>query len=182
MPEVHGRIDALLGRTVFEFKSDLRKERNDAERKLPDYLSQREIETGEHFVGIATDGAVFIPYELRDGKLRRLADYSTTVERPRELLSWLSSAVAVSAELDPTPETVRRELGRESLAWQVAEQDLKALWEEVREHADARLKRDLWSRLLERVYGSPVGADPLFSAYLSFHYRQDYGNARHRSA
>ena len=117
VPEVHGRIDALLGRTVLEFKSDSRRERNDAERKLLDYLSQRESETGERFVGIATDGAVFIPYELRDGKLRRLADYSTTVERPRELLSWLSSAVAVSAELDPTPETVRRELGRESLAW-----------------------------------------------------------------
>ncbi len=29
-PEVHGRIDALLGRTVFELKSDLRRERMDA--------------------------------------------------------------------------------------------------------------------------------------------------------
>ena len=30
-PEVRGRIDALLGRTVFELKSDLRRERADAE-------------------------------------------------------------------------------------------------------------------------------------------------------
>jgi len=37
VPEVHGRIDALLGRTLFEFKSDLRREQRDAESKLPGY-------------------------------------------------------------------------------------------------------------------------------------------------
>ena len=31
IPEVRGWIDALLGRTVVEFKSDLRRERDDAE-------------------------------------------------------------------------------------------------------------------------------------------------------
>ena len=83
VPEVNGRIDALLGRTVLEFKSDLRRERNDAERKLPDYLSQREIETGEHFVGIATDGAVFIPYELRGGRRWRGLDTPTRMRSSR---------------------------------------------------------------------------------------------------
>ncbi|MFC1893500.1 hypothetical protein ACFLYR_05670 [Chloroflexota bacterium] len=53
VPEVHGRIDALLGRTLFEFKSDLRRENRDVEHKMPDYLSQREADTGEHFIGIA---------------------------------------------------------------------------------------------------------------------------------
>ena len=33
VPEVNGRIDALLGRTVFELKSDLRRERRDAEKR-----------------------------------------------------------------------------------------------------------------------------------------------------
>ena len=55
-PEVRGRIDALLGRTVFEFKSDLRRERGDAEKGLARYLTEREGQTGEKFVGIATDG------------------------------------------------------------------------------------------------------------------------------
>ena len=31
LPEVNGRIDALLGRTVIEIKSDLRREQADAE-------------------------------------------------------------------------------------------------------------------------------------------------------
>ncbi|MBI2872968.1 MAG: N-6 DNA methylase [Chloroflexi bacterium] len=169
VPEVHGRIDALLGRTVFEFKSDLRRERRDAEGKLPDYLSQREAETGEHFVGIATDGAVFIPYELRAGKLRQFPSFAASVDKPRDLLAWLSSAVAVSADLEPTPETVRRELGRESLAWHVAREELTTLWQEIGGRPDVRLKRELWARLLERVYGSPVDADPLFfqHTYLS---------------
>ena len=67
-PEVRGRIDALLGRTVFELKSDLRRERRDAEDGLARYLAEREGQTGEKYVGIATDGAEFIAFFLRDGQ------------------------------------------------------------------------------------------------------------------
>ena len=59
VPEVRGRIDALLGRTVFEFKSDLRREGRDAEEQLARYLSDREAATGQRFIGIATDGRHF---------------------------------------------------------------------------------------------------------------------------
>src|SRR3990172_4421634 len=69
VPEVHGRIDALLGKTLFEFKTDLRREQRDAESQLPGYLSQRQTETGTHFVAVATDGATFHAYELRAGNL-----------------------------------------------------------------------------------------------------------------
>ena len=162
LPEVHGRVDALLGRTVFEFKSDLPRERRDAEEELTRYLGQREAETGEKFVGIATDGATFVPYELRDGKLRSFSPYTASAQDPRDLLAWLSSAVAVSAELDPTPDTVRRELGRESLAWQRARLALGTLWQELAINPDARLKRHLWAQHLERVYGSSVEEDALF--------------------
>jgi hypothetical protein len=56
VPEVRGRIDALIGRTVFEAKSDLDKEWDDVERRMPDYLADREREERQHFVGIASDG------------------------------------------------------------------------------------------------------------------------------
>ncbi|MBI4337997.1 MAG: N-6 DNA methylase [Chloroflexi bacterium] len=162
VPEVRGRIDALLGRTVFEFKSDLRHEKQDAERKLPDYLGQREAETGQHFVGIATDGATFLPYELRVGKLRQLPSFTASMDKPRDLLAWLSSAVAVSADLEPTPEVVSRELGRDSLAWHMVREELAGLWREIGPQPDVRLKRELWARLMERVYGSSVDEDALF--------------------
>ena len=72
VPEVHGRIDALLGRTVFEFKSDLQRDSGDAEEKLTRYVGDRQAETGERFVGIATDGATFAAYELRGQKVDSL--------------------------------------------------------------------------------------------------------------
>ena len=161
-PEVHGRIDALLGRTVFEFKSDLRRETGDAEEELARYLGEREAQTGERFVGIATDGASFVPYELRRGRLRRLPHFTTSTAAPRDVLDWLDAAVAVAADLLPTPEAVARELGRGSLAWQVAREELATIWTEVGEHPDVRLKRGLWSQLLERVYGASVDSDDLF--------------------
>ncbi len=162
LPEVRGRTDALLGRTVFEFKSDLRRETSEAEEELSRYLPDRERTTGERFVGIATDGASFVPYEIRDGELRRLAPYTPPVELARDLLVWLSAAVAVSADLRPDPETVRRELGKQSLAWHMAREELAKLWAGVNENPEARLKRELWAGLLERVYGASVDNDDLF--------------------
>jgi len=102
------------------------------------------------------------PTKLRSGNLRGLATYTASTDDPRGVLGWLAAAVAVSTDLPPDPETVRRELGKSSLAWLRARGDLASLWEQVMDHADVRLKRDLWARMLERVYGSPVDADDLF--------------------
>jgi SAM-dependent methyltransferase len=169
VPEVHGRIDALLGRTVFEFKSDLRREGPDAKEQLSRYLLDRETVTGERYVGVATDGAEFAPYELRRGSLRSLPQFASNVQQPRDLLVWLGASVAVSADLPPESEVVRRELGRDSLSWHRARKQLAEAWDEVAGIPDVRLKRELWARLLERVYGSSVDADDLFfqHTYLS---------------
>lgn len=56
VPEVKGRIDALIGRTIFEAKSCLDKEWSDVQRKMPDYLADREREEKQKFVGLASDG------------------------------------------------------------------------------------------------------------------------------
>jgi hypothetical protein len=162
MPEVRGRADALLGRTVLEYKRDLRVEFRDAEEELARYLSDREARTSERFVGIATDGAEFRPYELRRGMLIALSPFRSSRDRPEALLSWLSSAVALHPELPLDPETVRRELGRDSLAFEVAHSALADLWVEARERPDVQVKRALWASLLERVYGSTVDQDTLF--------------------
>ena len=162
VPEVRGRIDALLGRTVVEFKSDLRRERDDAEAQLTRYIDQRETESGERYVGIATDGVEFISYELRRGALRELAAYRTNPDAPRGVLTWLSAAVAAGEELDPDPETVVQELGRLSPAWQRSLGDLRDAWADGRAHPEALLKRQLWAQRLEQVYGAPVDSDDLF--------------------
>ena len=162
LPEVRGRLDALLGNTVFEFKRDLTREQRDAEEELSRYLAQRERETGERFIGIATDGARFSPYELRDSSLVGLRPFQTSVDDPHSLVTWLDAAVSVRPDLPPDPITVQRELGRESLAYQRARALLEGCWSAARGHPDAEVKRKLWDDLLEKVYGARVGADQLF--------------------
>lgn len=162
LPEVRGRADALLGQTVLEFKRDLRIETRDAEEELTRYLAERRSQSGLEFIGIATDGARFLTYELRHGNLVRLAEYVPSRDEPRELLVWLDSAVAIGSGLPPDPEVVRRELGRESIAYDRARAGLAEAWQEVVAHPDAALKRQLWAQLLQRVYGSDVDQDELF--------------------
>jgi hypothetical protein len=161
VPEVRGRMDALLGQTIFEFKRDLRRERADAEEELTRYLTDRERQTGLRFVGIATDGADFAPYELRRGRLVRLPGF-TTREHGSELLAWLDAAVSIQGDLVPTPELVRRELGRESVAYERARGRLEAFWGEAGQRPDVQLRRRLWADLLSRVYGRSVDDDSLF--------------------
>src|SRR5579864_3053629 len=74
VPEVHGRLDALIGRTVFEAKRNLDREWEDVERRMPDYLADREREEAQKFVGIASDGLKWVVFELQDGALRRVKE------------------------------------------------------------------------------------------------------------
>ena len=162
VPEVHGRIDALLGRTVFELKPDLNRERRDAEEGLTRYLTEREGQTGERYVGIATDGADFIAYFLKNDHVVEVDARRTDPSAPQELLAWLQGAVAVSDSLLPDPETITREFGRNSLAARRALDDLGRLWAALGATPEALLKRHLWENLLGLAYGAQVSDDALF--------------------
>jgi N-6 DNA Methylase len=162
VPEVRGRIDALLGRTVFEIKRDLARERTDAEAQLLRYLPQRELETGQRFTGIATDGSEFWVYIVREGKLAEIGHYRTNPDDARDLLRWLESVVVLTTEILPDVEGVRRELGRESIAYHRALEDIDAMWTAVATNPEANLKRDLWNRLLRVAYGGDIEAPRLF--------------------
>ena len=160
--EVRGRVDALVGRTVFEFKSNLRRERADAEEQLTRYLTEREAATRERYTGVATDGATFIVYDLQDGQLTMLQEFRTDAETPHGLLLRLSSVVVAAEEMPPEPDAIRAQLGRGSVAWIRARNDMRRMYAEVGGDPEVRTKRALWSQLLARVYGSPVDDDDLF--------------------
>ena len=161
-PEARGRIDALLGRTVFELKSDLRRERKDAEEGLARYLAQREGATGEKYVGVATDGAGFIAFFLGNDAVVEVGACETDPEASRDLLAWLRGVVAIGDGLLPDPHTIEREFGRESLTARRALDGLGELWDRIGRTAGGRLKRELWDRLLGLAYGTQVGDDALF--------------------
>lgn len=159
---VKGRIDTLFANTVFEWKSDLRRELDDVRRRLPDYLADVAQDTGRPPLGIATDGAAFIAYELRGADLVELRRFTLDPAKPDALLRWLEPAVSQRDDILPTPQAIRDELGRESLTWARAQRELAALWAALAAHPEAQLKRKLWDDLLAEVYGSRVGDDALF--------------------
>lgn len=162
LPEVRGRMDALFGDTVFEFKTDLKREGAEAERQLSRYLGQREKATGRRYLGIATDGAGFVAYQLDGRRLTRLDEHYVSSEDPRALLRWLDTAVSLRRDLLPEADIVRDELGRESLVYRRAILELRQIWADARQVPEAELKRLLWGRHLEFIYGTLVDADELF--------------------
>lgn len=162
VPEVRGRLDALIGRTVFEAKSDLDGEWRDVERRMPDYLADREREEGEHFVGIASDGQKWAVFELEAGKLIVVKRAVLDPEQPGIFLSWLDGALALKSSLPPDPLTIREQLGEDSTAYHLVNKQLRALWEKLKLDPVAALKRQLWADLLKLVYGREVESDELW--------------------
>jgi SAM-dependent methyltransferase len=160
--EARGRIDALLGRTVIEFKTNLARERRDAIEELSRYLPERERATGERFVGIVTDGSEWEAYELRGGEPFLLRHHKTDPHRGDELLAWLDGAVASRSEIDPDALNITAELGHQSIAFLRAKAILARAWAQVATHPTASLQRQLWSQLLTLVYGREVEDDDLW--------------------
>jgi SAM-dependent methyltransferase len=162
VPEAQGRIDAILGRTAFEVKSDLARERGDAEEQLSRYLPEREEATRSRFIGIATDGLDWRAYEWRGGELALLRTFRVEAARPERLLAWLDGAAAIRAELSTDALTLTNELGPESVAFRRAEADLRELWAKLGNKASVLLKRRLWQQLLRLVYGRDIENEALW--------------------
>lgn len=127
VPEVRGRLDALIGRTVFEAKRNLDQEWDDVVRRMPDYLADREQEAGERFVGIASDGLKWVVFERRGDQLQTLKETTLDPDKPESFLAWLDGAVALKNELSPDPVTVRLQLGQDSNAFHIANDGLRAI-------------------------------------------------------
>lgn len=159
-----GRIDTMWGATVIELKSDLRRELDDVIARLPVYLADAAARSRSPrpVTGLATDGATFIAYMLRDGTLNELARHTTDPDRPNELLAWLEPLLSDQPDLLPEPRAVAQAFGRTSLTFGRARQTLDTLWAALRDDPEIRLKRDLWDGLLREAYGEEVGEDALF--------------------
>ena len=162
VPVIRGRLDALIGRTVFEAKRSLDKEMDDVLRRMPDYLADREREEGQPFVGIASDGRKWIVFELVNGELIKAKETILDPAKGETFLAWLDGVLALKASLSPDALTVRAELGQDSVAYRRVDRDLRALWSRLRSHPAEALKRQLWGELLKLVYGREVEGDALW--------------------
>ena len=162
VPEVRGRLDALIGRTIFEAKRNLDQEWDDVVRRMPDYLADREREEGERFVGIASDGVKWVVFERSGGSLVKVKETTLDPDNADFFLAWLDGAIALKSALAPDPLTIQIELGQDSVAFRRASEKLGALWDRVKNDPAIALKRQLWAQLLKLVYGREVESDALF--------------------
>jgi SAM-dependent methyltransferase len=129
---------------------------------MPDYLANREAEIGEPFVGIASDGRKWVVMALDQGALVTIKETILDPEKPATFIAWLDGALALKVSLPSDPETVRIELGADSVAFHAADAALRALWERLKAEPAALLKRQLWAQLLKIVYGRDVENDALW--------------------
>ncbi len=162
VPEVKGRLDALIGRTIFEAKQNLDQEWGDIERRMPDYLADREKAEGRRFVGIASDGLKWVIFERREDKLEKVKGRSLDPENGEQFLAWLDGTMALRTEIPPDPLNVRVQLGQDSEAYRHARDMMAAAWGKLSGRPAVVLKRQLWSQLLKLVYGREIESDELF--------------------
>ena len=94
------RIDVEVGSTVVEVKRDLRRGKVKAEavEQLAGYVERRAEQTGRRYVGVLTDGADWICYNLVQGELQEVSHLKVTEGKADldRLVVWLEGVLATA--------------------------------------------------------------------------------------
>ncbi|MCC6151418.1 MAG: N-6 DNA methylase [Planctomycetes bacterium] len=170
-----GRIDALVGHVIMEFKVSLASGRATAKKELRQYavglcraLKLEDIP----FVGIATDGLVFERYLLSLPAGKKLSEENIEValadtlelkpnENSAEEFYWfLHRNLMQQGDRVPTPHSFVREFGPAGPVFGAAKRALEAAYALVENEPDVQLARSQWSKYLQYSYGSKVGEGP----------------------
>lgn len=161
------RIDVEVGSTVIEVKRDLRRDRvkREAEEQLAGYVEHRMNQTGLRYVGVLTDGAAWVCYDLISDQLREvssitLAEGQADLDR---LVVWLEGVLATAQNITPSAHNIEAHLGAGSSAYALDRATLSALYDRHRKSPTVKMKRTLWSRLLTSALGTQFeDTDSLF--------------------
>lgn len=153
------RIDVEVGFTVIEVKKDLRSESvaAAARTQLTGYVSARESQTGQRYLGVLTDGALWRAYQLRDGQLVESTSLEIHPSRPdtQAVRYWLEGVLATTKGVPTVPAEITARLGADSAAYALDRATLAALYAAHREVPTVQLKRELCQPAALRT-GYPV--------------------------
>lgn len=161
------RIDVEVGNTVIEVKKSLTSPKilDEARDQLAGYVRHRTDELEQRYVGILTDGTVWLLHHLLlDGSLVETNRFEVNDSSDADALTaWLEAVLAVTAQITPTPREILRLLGAGSPGCALDLADLRDLYAASRKDPEVRLKRELWSRLLTAALGTNFeDSDQLF--------------------
>jgi len=168
---VRGRIDALLGNLVIEFKQQL-DEASLAESKeqLKKYLSV--LLAQGTYLALASDGVkmhIFMPRARSSlGKVLRPEDITLDPidegdllsMNPRDAFLWLDRYLLSRELRSLTTESLSREVGIDSIFFGLAIESLRKAWQKVKPRYQLLFRE--WAGYLSVVYGARVETEELF--------------------
>jgi hypothetical protein len=161
------RIDIEAGCMVVEVKKSLESAAAlaAAVEQLASYVRYRSEERSQRYVGVLTDGRVWILHHLKpNGELSEVSRFRLHDSSGLDALSaWLETVLATAERVMPSPNEIVRRLGSESPAAQLDLADLHALYAACRSDPEVQVKRELWARLLLSALGTSFeDSDELF--------------------
>lgn len=126
------------------------------------------------YICVATDGVRFVTYSPRvantvtqevspdDVHLHVVEEADWTKLKPHEVFYWLDRYFLRKEILHPTSETIVRDFGLKSHAFQTTTNALLTLWKDIKGQSAFTVIYDSWEKYLRIVYGSEVTGDHLF--------------------
>ena len=167
---VSGRIDAVFGNLIVEFKVSLPRELEDAHEELTKYLQAlRETKPTSTFVGVATDGIRFYVYKaVLDSKgdvaeIRQMDELDLEREKSvQKIFLWFDSYLFTSERIAPDAEDLKRRFGAESPTFAYVSDELLQELGFLRRERSVQLKFEKWGKYLEIVYGDRLASKELF--------------------
>ncbi len=156
---LRGSVDLLFSGVIIELKVNLEKEWGIAKNELIKYFQCLKEERPEvKFVAIATDlktYRAFLP-KIENGVISDLIEIGSikaTTATPTELIIWLDSFIFSSRNQQPTAEDLKIRFGAGSPTYALATQEFQRMLQLVKNDPEVALKRSLWSRTMQIVYG-----------------------------
>lgn len=157
-----GFIDAFYRFVIFEVKTDLEEEREDALTELKKYFESQKDPTD--YVASVTDGLQFevFDYDYRTKQPKLIRSFELEAEAPQVAYEELDELLAVGRKIPPLSGEIVIRFGPTSLTFNRSRQALRAAFESVRELSDVKVKFREWNALLAKVYGSSPNDEDLF--------------------
>ncbi len=157
-----GRIDAFYRFVIFEFKTDLERERQDAVSELTKYF-QSQKNPGDYIAAV-TDGLDFevFDFDLETAKPQTVRSFRLESEMPVAAYNQLDELLAAGRKIRPLSGEVVVRFGPGSVVFNRSRQALSSAYRSVKELSSVQVKFREWNALLAKVYGAPPDDEDLF--------------------
>jgi len=177
---LRGHADQLSGNLIIEFEREIvsaaKIEEAEGQLRLYSACAWSQEQPGQRtkYLCLATDGRRFRAYapipkdaasqtiDPDDVRLAPLESIDATKLSWQDFYFFLDRYLLRKEILHPTSESIVKDFGPKSHAFQVAEATLLRLWQDLKGHPDYLVLYEAWDKYLRIVYGSALADEELF--------------------